>query len=250
MHQRIDEADGLPDGGISHAPVLTIRPAAGQTLGVVLVLHGGRAAGYQRVRARHLSPSRMIPFARLIHRWGAGSGVAVWSLRNRVRGWNGEERTPMQDARWALGKIKAAHPGLPIYLVGHSMGGSVALGIADDPQVDALVSLAPWVDKDSPADLLTGRRVLIMHGARDRWTSAANSLDYARRAVGVAREIHYVGLRGVGHFMFTRLRIWHGLTASFILRAFADRTGTRFPPEVTAMADRLYADQHELPLVM
>lgn len=250
MHQQIDEADELPEGSIAHAPVLTIRPATGQTLGVALVLHGGRAKGYQRVRARHLSPSRMIPFARLIHRQGAASGMAVWSLRNRVRGWNGAERTPMQDARWALEKIKEAHPALPIYLVGHSMGGSVALGVADDPQVDAVVSLAPWVDDNSPTDILAGRRVLIMHGERDRWTSAADSLRYARRAVGVVSQMHYVGLRGVGHFMFTRLHIWHGLTASFILRAFGDRTGAQLRPEVTSMADRLYAAEYELPLVM
>lgn len=250
MRQQIDEADERPEGNIAHAPVLTIRRATGQTLGVVLVLHGGRAQGYQRVRARHFSPSRMIPFARLIHRWGAESGMAVWSLRNRVRGWNGAERTPMHDARWALKKIKAAHPGVPIYLVGHSMGGSVALGVADDPQVDAVVSLAPWVDDQSPTSVVAGRRVLIVHGERDQWTSAANSLRYARRALGTAREVHYVGIQGVGHFMFARLHIWHGLTASFILRAFAERTGASLPPEATAMSEQLYSGNQKLPLVM
>lgn len=246
----IDQTGKVPEHAIVHAPVLTIRPAAVETRGVALILHGGRQRGHQRVRARHLSPTRMIPFARLIHRWGAESGLAVWSLRNRVRGWNGEERSPIQDARWALERITSEHPGLPIYLVGHSMGGSVALAVADDPQVDAVVSLAPWLEKDSPTDVVAGRCMLIVHGSKDRWTSAPASLDYARRAVGTAREVHYVSLQGVGHFMFTRVNIWHRLTASFILRSYAGRTGTEMDPEITAPADWLYAQGNNIPVTM
>jgi pimeloyl-ACP methyl ester carboxylesterase len=32
----------------------------------------------------------------------------------------------VRDARWALGEIHRAHPGVPVVLVGHSMGGFVA----------------------------------------------------------------------------------------------------------------------------
>lgn len=240
FRRRIDEADEVPQGTLAHAPVLTIRPAHGVTKAVVLVLHGGRTNSYEPVRARHLSPSRMIPFARLLHRWGSRHGLAVWSLRNRVRGWNGEERSPVQDARWALDKIRAEHADIPVYLVGHSMGGSVAIAVADDPLVKAIVSLAPWTDADSPAEPVRGRSVLIMHGDKDKWTSAPSSQQFAERAAGLAKEIFYVRLSGAGHFMFDKIAIWQQLSASFVMRQFGTEFGLPLEPRVTRLADRLY----------
>ncbi|WP_394941998.1 alpha/beta hydrolase [Psychromicrobium sp. YIM B11713] len=247
FNRKINEADEEPQNSLAHAPVLTIRPAQGTVRAVVLVLHGGRANSYEPVRARHLSPSRMIPFARLLHRWGAAHGLAVWSLRNRVRGWNGEERSPLQDARWALQKIHQEHPGLPVYLIGHSMGGSVALAVADDECVDTVVSLAPWTDAESTIESVRGRKLLIMHGDKDRWTSAPSSQRYAERASTLTREIFYVKLRGAGHFMFSRIPLWHRLSASFILKDFAERFQLVLRAEVTQAADRLYRLPPRLP---
>jgi len=192
----------------------------------------------------------MIPFARLLHRWGAPHGLAVWSLRNRVRGWNGEERSPIQDARWALEKIHLEHPGLPIYLIGHSMGGSVALGVADDSAVDTVVSLAPWTDQHTPTDSIRDRKVLILHGDQDRWTSAPYSQQYAERAAPTTRELFYVKLRGAGHFMFSKVPIWHKLSASFILRDFAKRFQLSLASNITEAADRLYKSPSRLPIEM
>ncbi|HSN35220.1 MAG TPA: alpha/beta hydrolase, partial [Arthrobacter sp.] len=71
--------------------VLSIAGTRGTTRGVALVLHGGRSNSYESVRGGHLSPARMLPFARAL-RSGAGSeGLAVWTLRNRYRGWNGKD---------------------------------------------------------------------------------------------------------------------------------------------------------------
>ncbi len=81
---------------------LTVLAASGATKGVALVLHGGKAHSYEPVEARHLSPLRMIPFARHLHRAGKDYGLAVWSLRNSVRGWNGQDMSALHDARWAL----------------------------------------------------------------------------------------------------------------------------------------------------
>ena len=58
--------------------VLTIAEAAGETRGVVLILHGGRADSFDAVRGRHLSPARMVPFARALHRQGGPHGLAAW----------------------------------------------------------------------------------------------------------------------------------------------------------------------------
>ena len=205
--------------------VLTIAEAAGETRGVALVLHGGRADSFDPVRGRHLSPARMLPFARALNRQGGPHGLAVWTLRNRYRGWNGEDMSPVHDARWALSRISREHPGVPVYLLGHSMGGLTALCVADDAQVEAVVALAPWLNHETPVEPVAGRRILIVHGTDDRWTSPANSLDYARRADGVAASVDYVSLTGAGHFMFRRVTLWNSLADGFILDAFGEATG-------------------------
>ena len=206
-------------------PVLTVREAAGATRGVALVLHGGRSHSYEPVEARHLSPARMVPFARHLHRAGRKHGLAVWTLRNSVRGWNGPDMSPLQDARWALARIHEQHPGVPVYLLGHSMGGLTAICVADDPLVDAVVSLAPWLSAGTPAGTIAGRKVLIVHGTEDRWTSPAESLKFAQRAAALAGDLRYVSLAGAGHFMFRRVRLWHALATGFLLKAFGEAAG-------------------------
>ncbi|MET3809694.1 alpha/beta fold hydrolase [Arthrobacter sp. UYEF3] len=208
---------------------LSIADPAGPTRGVALVLHGGRADGFQEVRSRHLSPARMLPFAQALRNEGGPHGLAVWTLRNRYRGWNGPDMSPVQDARWALSQISREHPGVPVYLLGHSMGGLTALCVADDPQVEAVVALAPWLNAATPVDPVAGRRVLIVHGSQDRWTNPKNSLAYARRAEGVAASVDYISLTGAGHFMFHRVRLWNALANGFILDAYGSRAGTELP---------------------
>lgn len=221
-----DREQGTAGTGPAARAELSIADASGQTRGVVLVLHGGRADSFEAVRARHLSPARMLPFAQALRNEGGPHGLAVWTLRNRYRGWNGQDMSPVQDARWALAQISLEHPGVPVYLLGHSMGGLTALCVADDAQVEAVVALAPWLDAATPVEPLAGRRVLIVHGSEDRWTSPRNSLAYARRAEGVAGSIEYVSLKGAGHFMFRRVRLWNSLANGFILDAFGSSAGT------------------------
>ena len=227
MARRIaDEREHTGPGPEARAE-LSVADAAGQTRGVALVLHGGRADSFDQVRARHLSPARMLPFAQALRSQGGPHGLAVWTMRNRYRGWNGPDMSPVQDARWALSQIAREHPGVPVFLLGHSMGGLTALCVADDPQVAAVVALAPWLTDATPVERVAGRRVLIVHGDEDRWTSPVNSLAYARRAEGIAASIDYVSLTGAGHFMFRRVRLWNSLANGFILDSFAASTGAR-----------------------
>ena len=225
MRKLDDREPGADRSGAAARAVLRITEAAGETRGVALVLHGGRADSYDAVRGRHLSPARMRPFARALHRQGGPHGLAVWTLRNRYRGWNGEDMSPVHDARWALARISREHPGVPVYLLGHSMGGLTALCVADDAQVEAVVALAPWLNHKTPVEPVAGRRVLIVHGTDDRWTSPANSLDYARRADGVAASVDYVSLKGAGHFMIRRVALWNVLANGSVLDAFGEATG-------------------------
>ena len=91
-------------------PVLSPSGAASGVRGVALVLHGGRADSYDAVRAGHLSPLRMRPFAARLATGGGDQGLAVWTLRNRVRGWNGADQSALQDARWASGGSARSTP--------------------------------------------------------------------------------------------------------------------------------------------
>jgi alpha-beta hydrolase superfamily lysophospholipase len=246
-----DDREPEPDGSRPAAKaVLTAARAAGDTRGVALVLHGGRADSFEAVRGLHLSPARMLPFAQALRKQGGPHGLAVWTLRNRYRGWNGEDMSPVQDARWALAQISREHPGVPVYLLGHSMGGLTALSVADHPQVEAVVALAPWLSTATRVDPVAGRRILIVHGTEDRWTSPGSSLAYARRAQGVAGSVDYVALKGAGHFMLRRLGLWNSLGSGFILGAFGKVTGTEVPGAADALHTLLAASGARLPLVL
>lgn len=242
-----DEREHSGPGPVARA-ALSVADAAGPTRGVALVLHGGRADSFETVRPRHLSPARMLPFAQELRSHGGPQGLAVWTLRYRYRGWNGPDMSPVQDARWALSQISREHPGVPVFLLGHSMGGLTALCVADDPQVQAVVALAPWLTGDTPVDSVAGRRVLIVHGTADRWTSPVNSLAYARRAERVAESVDYVSLTGAGHFMFRRVGLWNSLANGFILDAFAGSTGAEL--SATDTLRQLLPPAAALPVVL
>jgi acylglycerol lipase len=84
----------------------------------------------------------------------AARGVAVYAYDQRgfgetmgAGGWFGHQRLA-GDAHLAARLIRARHPGLPLYLLGESMGGAVALSaLAAHPGdwADGLVLLAPAV---------------------------------------------------------------------------------------------------------
>ncbi|WP_258805380.1 alpha/beta hydrolase [Pseudarthrobacter sp. NS4] len=229
-----DDSSRLPAGSIPAAPghqaVLSVLEASGPTTGVALILHGGKSHSREPVEARHLSPARMVPFARHLHRAGRKHGLAVWSLRNSVRGWNGPDMSPLQDARWALRQIEVQHPGVPVFLVGHSMGGLTAVCAADNPRVEAVVALAPWLSPQTPVSGVAGKKVLVVHGTMDRWTSPSQSLAFARRASEEAASMQYVALKGAGHFMLRKVRLWQTLATGFVIQAFSESTGAGARP--------------------
>jgi hypothetical protein len=180
---------------------------------LVLVLHGGRARSRESGERRSLAYYRMLPFARSI----AAGGPAVHVLRYRYRGWNAPARDALRDAQWALGELAERFPGVPVALVGHSMGGRAALGAAGADNVVAVCALAPWLDGSDPVGQLAGRTVLIAHGDRERWTDPAQSYAYALRAKERGVRICRFDLPGGDHAMLGRARDWHRLTRRFVL---------------------------------
>jgi dienelactone hydrolase len=219
---RFGEGNARPDAlpvSMNDTPRTLTWAARGPVRAVVLVLHGGAEAGLDRVRPWNLAYLRMLPLAKAIHRTAGGHGVEVRVLRNRVRGWNEPDRQPVHDARWALARVHAERPGTPVLLVGHSLGGRVALRVADDPKVKAVCALAPWTPDGEPVEPVRGREVVIAHGVRDRITNPAESHDYARRARGVAARVTRFEVLAEGHAMLYRPGVWRRLVIGFTTHA-------------------------------
>jgi pimeloyl-ACP methyl ester carboxylesterase len=200
-------------------PALSGWRAQGPVRAVTLVLHGGAEAGLARVHPWGVAYLRMVPLARTIRRAAARHGVEVRLLRNRIRGWNHPTLHPVADARWALARIRAERPSVPVFLVGHSMGGRAALRVADDPAVTAVCALAPWTPDGEPVEPVTGRSVMIAHGTRDRITDPAKSYRYAARARDVAARLVRFELMSEGHAMLYRAGAWNSLLREFTLDA-------------------------------
>jgi predicted esterase len=213
-------------------PVLRVADPSGPVRGVAVVLHGGRAHGTGPVSARQLAVLRMLPFARALERAGAADGLAVARLRYGVRGWNGARQSPVADTMWALDELERRYPGVPVALVGHSMGGRTAIYVAGHENVRAVVGLAPWIEAGDPYQQLAGRRVLFVHGTNDRMTSARAAAEFAHSAAGVAASMSFVRIQNDGHPMLRRPGIWHELAAGFVAAVLLGRS-----PEGTADSD-------------
>lgn len=196
-----------------------VLPAGGEPRGVFLVLYGGKSVSRQRSSRWHLSAARVVPLARGLHRAGTAYDIEVRILRYRFRGWNGPEASAAVDAAWALDEIGADRPGVPVVVVGHSMGGRAALRVASHPAVIGAVALAPWVERSDPVAPLAGCRLRILHGRRDRWTSFRASAAFAEAAGAAGADVRFVDMGPVGHFMLRRRGRWLALTSYVSLDA-------------------------------
>ena len=202
---------------MASAPHLRFSGGDARAEAVVLLLHGGMENHLSRARPFDPSVLRLIPFGRSVVRAGGGR-IALASLRYAVRGWNGDRESPLPDARWALDLIGERFGTVPVGLVGHSMGGRVALRVADHGRVRSVAALAPWLPRGEPIPALDDRTVLLAHGTADRTTDprATSQLALKLREEGVEVEQHeFIGGR---HSMLFPAGAWHDMVAEFMVR--------------------------------
>lgn len=200
-------------------PELVGHDAMQNARAVALVLHGGREESLALAGARQIAVLRTVPVAHRLATAAAGAGLAVWRLRFRYRGWNQEAAHPVADVRWAVRELRDRHGNLPVVLVGHSMGGRAAFRAGGEDGVAAVVGLAPWLPAGEPHEHFAGRRLLVVHGLRDRITSATLSRSFVEKARPIAAEAGLVEVRRSGHGMVRRYGLWNVLTAAFVMHA-------------------------------
>ena len=183
-----------------------------------------------------LLPEAVEALSALAH----GHRLAVFRLLNSARGWD-TSRTPVDDVRWALDELASRHGDLPVALVGHSLGGGVAMQFAYQfPHlVERLILVgAGGVTKDVNfvlrwASLPMGSEAIALL----RLPLVLPAVQIMGRVLGVA-----LGSSGLGRDLPNVLRILDDLpeptaSAAFsrTLRAVVDWRG-----QIVTMLDRCY----------
>ena len=207
-------------------PYLVTPTPPAHVRGVVVLAHGGREVGTAVPSRFAQGLLRLAPIARALARRGAPDGLLVAQLRYRMAGYN--DGAPVEDVRKVVGEVVRAH-GVPVCLVGHSMGGRAVLQAADAPGIAGVIALAPWCPPGDPVDQLAGRQVVFAHGLDDRRIRPSQSREFALRARGVTPTVCRFEVAHSGHGMVRRAHLWTVLTTSFVLGALG----------ITAMPERI-----------
>lgn len=132
-------------------------------------------------------------------------GLGFSEVRYRIKSWKRLDSCE-EDARAAVRETDAPRT----LMLGFSMGGAVAIRAADEPSVEAIVGLAPWIPDRLRLDGLRGRRFDILHGQLDRWlpglpgVSPASSRRGFERAQALGVEGSYTVIAGAVHGIAVR----------------------------------------------
>jgi pimeloyl-ACP methyl ester carboxylesterase len=211
--------DGHPGRGVLR---ITLVASKVDFTGAVLVLPGGRPNSTARSHPWQLANLRVGLLARSLRR-RLGPGVEVRLVRYRVRGWNPGRLDALRDASTALEELRGRHATADIVVVGHSMGGRVAVHLAAGGGVGAVAALAPWWP-GGDADLVpVGCRLLTMHGTADTWTDPVAAQAQTVRAQARGVDARWVPVERAGHFLLREHSRWHRVTADFAMEQWAER---------------------------
>ena len=173
-------------------------PAQGAARAVILGLHGYGDYGASS-------------FAEAARAWAA-RGIAVYAPDQRgfgrAPGW---QRWPgpdvlIDDAGAMFAAVRARHPGAPVFVAGHSMGGGVALAAAGEgrfPGAAGLILLAPavWGGADLGPHLRASAWLAAMLAPDMRWTGrglvSIQPSDNIDMLIALSRDpLHYAAPSG------------------------------------------------------
>lgn len=137
--------------------------------------------------------------------------LAFVEVRYRVKSW--------KRLDWCIEDTYAAiqAAGSPrTLLLGFSMGGAAAIAAADEPSVEEVVGLAPWIPEPLDLTPIRGKRLVVFHGALDRalpgipGVSPASSRRGFERARALGADGRYVVIPRAVHGIALRMP-WGGL---------------------------------------
>lgn len=126
-------------------------------------------------------------------------------VKYRIKSWNHFDSC-LEDAREAIERVDAERT----LLLGFSMGGAVAISVADDPRIESVLGLAPWIPDRLSVEPLRGRRLDVLHGSLDRafpgipGVSPASSRTGFERAQALGVPGTYTLIRGALHAIALR----------------------------------------------
>lgn len=147
-------------------------------------------------------------------------------VRYRIKSWKRLDSC-VADTRAAVREVGAPRT----LLLGFSMGGAVAIQASDEPSVEGVLGLAPWIPDRLALDPLRGKRLDVIHGGLDRWlpgipgvSASSSRRGFERaRALGVdgtysliPRALHGIAFRAPGGVAWPlpRAREWARIVAA------------------------------------
>jgi pimeloyl-ACP methyl ester carboxylesterase len=131
--------------------------------------------------------------------------LAFAEVRYRIKSWR-RLQWCVEDAHAAIDSVGAQRA----LLLAFSMGGAVAVQVADSASVDTVVGLAPWLPDRISLDRLRGRRLAVLQGSLDRvvpgipGVSPASSRRGFERALAIGVEGDYTVIPGALHAVALR----------------------------------------------
>jgi pimeloyl-ACP methyl ester carboxylesterase len=126
--------------------------------------------------------------------------LAFAEVRYRIKSWNRLDWC-VEDARAAVAQVGARRT----LLLGFSMGGAVGVRAADEPCVETVLGLAPWLPDQLSLEPLRGKRLRVLHGSLDRAFPGIPGVAPAltrrgfERALTLGAEGEYTLVRGGLH---------------------------------------------------